>query len=269
MACLLGSAPRAPVQDDLARVAGAGRRERRLVVAEREAVGDRGRDVQARLEHHRHLVPGLVHLPAVDAPDRQQLEHDLVDVERDLLGRDAEDGDRRRRGPCCRWRPGGRPGCPTSRARRRSPRPCPSSRWTSAEVALARVDGDRRAHPGRERRGAIGVGLADTTTNRAPAWRTTAVAIRPIGPAPVTSTSSPRTGNASAVWTALPNGSKIAATSSSMPGQWCQTLVIGSDDVLGERAVAVRRPGRSCWRTGGGARPGSGGTARSRRGPRR
>ena len=68
---------------------------------------------------------------------------------------------------------------------------------------------------------------SETTTNRAPAWRATAVAMRPMGPAPVTSTSSPRTGNASAVWTALPNGSKIAATSSSIPGQWCQMLLIG------------------------------------------
>jgi hypothetical protein len=58
-----------------------------------------------------------------------------------------------------------------------------------------------------------------TTTNRAPAWRTIADAIRPIGPAPVMSTSSPSTGNASAVCTALPNGSKIAATSMSMPDQ--------------------------------------------------
>ena len=66
-----------------------------------------------------------------------------------------------------------------------------------------------------------------TTMWRAPAWRATAVAMRPIGPAPLMSTSSPRTGNASAVWTALPNGSKIAATSSSMPGQWCQMFVIG------------------------------------------
>ena len=65
------------------------------------------------------------------------------------------------------------------------------------------------------------------------------MAISPIGPAPLTSTSSPRTGKASAVWTALPNGSKIAATSSSTPGQWCQMLVIGSDDVLGEGPVAA------------------------------
>ena len=70
---------------------------------------------------------------------------------------------------------------------------------------------------------------SDTTTKRAPAWRTTAVAMRPMGPAPVMRTSSPSTGNASAVWTALPNGSKIAATSSSIPGQWCQMLVRGRD----------------------------------------
>ena len=102
----------------------------------------------------------------------------------------------------------------------------PSSRWTSARsrsrgstttVAPIRAASARRT----------GLGSL-TTTNRAPAWRTIAVAIRPIGPAPVISTSSPSTGNASAVCTALPNGSKIAATSMSMPGQWCQTLVIGS-----------------------------------------
>ena len=51
--------------------------------------------------------------------------------------------------------------------------------------------------------------------------------MRPMGPAPVTSTSSPSTSKRSAVWTALPKGSKMAATSSSMPGQWCQTLVMG------------------------------------------
>ena len=86
-----------------------------------------GRDVQPGLEHDRHLVPGLVHLPAVDAAERQHLEHDGVDVQRDLLGRDAQDGDRRRRGPSPRSRPAAPPGCRTSPARRRSPRPCPSS----------------------------------------------------------------------------------------------------------------------------------------------
>ena len=102
----------------------------------------------------------------------------------------------------------------------------PSSRWTSARSrsrgSTASVAPIRRASSSR-------YGLRSvTTTWRAPAWRTTAAAMQPIGPAPVTSTSSPSTGNESAVCTALPNGSKIAATSSSIPGQWCQMFVIGS-----------------------------------------
>ena len=57
----------APVQQHLAAVARAGRLEGGLVVGEGEAVGDGRADVQARLQHHAHLVPGLVHLAAVDA----------------------------------------------------------------------------------------------------------------------------------------------------------------------------------------------------------
>ena len=53
--------------------------------------------------------------------------------------------------------------------------------------------------------------------------------MQPMGPAPVISTSSPSTSNRSVVWTALPKGSKIAATSLSMVSSWwCQTLLIGS-----------------------------------------
>ncbi len=59
-----------------------------------------------------------------------------------------------------------------------------------------------------------------------------------MGPAPETSTSSPSTGKRRAVCTALPKGSKMAATSSSMPSQWCHTLVMGSDHVLGEGTIA-------------------------------
>src|SRR5450759_1128781 len=127
---------------------------------------------------------------------------------------------------------------PTSR---RSP-----SRGSTAIVAPIRSAMARRTGFG-----------SDTTTWRAPAWRTTAVAMRPIGPAPETSTSSPRTGNASAVWTAFPNGSKIAATSSSIPRQWCQTFVIGRTTSSAKApsrptprpivwAQRWRRPARQC-----------------------
>ena len=66
------------------------------------------------------------------------------------------------------------------------------------------------------------------TTFRAPACSATAAAMIPIGPAPVTSTSSPTTGNDSAVCTALPNGSKIAATSRSTGSRCTQTFIEGS-----------------------------------------
>ena len=63
---------------------------------------------------------------------------------------------------------------------------------------------------------------------RAPACLATIAAIRPIGPAPVIRMSSPRTGNVSTVCTALPKGSKIAATSRSISGGCRQAFVAGS-----------------------------------------
>ena len=77
-----------------------------------------------------------------------------------------------------------------------------------------------------------------TTTNRAPACRTTAAAMQPIGPAPVIRTSSPSTSVDSAVCTALPNGSKIAATSGSTSSACFQTFVTGST------IVSANAPGR-------------------------
>ena len=112
----------------------------------------------------------------------------------------------------------------------------PSSCWTSARSrsrgSIAIVAPIRGASSRRYGFSSV------TTTWRAPAWRTIAAAMQPIGPAPVIRTSSPSTGNASAVWIALPNGSKIAATSSSMPGQCCQMFVTGS------ATSSAKAPGR-------------------------
>src|SRR6266851_3982838 len=85
----------APVEDDLAGVAGAHGGEACLVVPPVHAVGDNTGDIQAALEHHRHLVPGLVHLSAVDATDGELVEDDLVPVDGDVFGGDAEHGDLR------------------------------------------------------------------------------------------------------------------------------------------------------------------------------
>ena len=69
----------------------------------------------------------------------------------------------------------------------------PSSFWALGDRPLADVDGQGRAHL-RGQLEAIGF-TSVTTTCRAPAWRTTAAAMMPIGPAPVISTSSPSTSN--------------------------------------------------------------------------
>ncbi len=101
----------------------------------------------------------------------------------------------------------------------------PNCRWPSAMVAVrtsrARLTPTRSASSSR-------YGLTSVIiTCRAPACLATAAAITPIGPAPVISTSSPTSGKDSAVCTALPKGSKIAATSRSTGTRCTQTLDAG------------------------------------------
>src|SRR5208283_532974 len=64
-----------------------------LELPEPVTVSDHRVDVQARLKHHGHLVPGLVHLAAVNPADGDHVEHDGLPVDRDVLGRNAEHGD--------------------------------------------------------------------------------------------------------------------------------------------------------------------------------
>ena len=76
------------------------------------------------------------------------------------------------------------------------------------------------------------------TTLRAPARRATKAPMMPMGPAPVTSTSSPTRSKLSAVCTALPNGSKIAATSSGTSSG------IGTTFDSGTQRYSAKLPGR-------------------------
>src|SRR3569833_1502666 len=69
--------------------------------------------------------------------------------------------------------------------------------------------------------------MSVTTIWRAPMWRHTAQAMRPMGPAPVMSTSSPTTSNDSAQCTALPKGSSIEAMSEEMSSCTGQRFVAG------------------------------------------
>ena len=56
-------------------------------------MGDDRFDVQSALEHHGHFVPGLVHLPPVNAFDRQHIEDDFVPVDGHFCRRNAQHGD--------------------------------------------------------------------------------------------------------------------------------------------------------------------------------
>ncbi len=96
-------------------------------------------------------------------------------------------------------------------------RSLPSFETSTARVAPIASASARRA------------GLTSVITMcRAPTKRATADAIKPMGPAPVISTSSPTRSKASAVCTALPSGSRMAATSSESVGGSLKALPAGS-----------------------------------------
>src|SRR5436190_1134703 len=71
--------------------------------------------------------------------------------------------------------------------------------------------------------------------------------MQPIGPAPVTRTSSPTRSKESAVWTALPSGSKQERTSSGIDGSACQAVDCGmatsSLSTLGTGTSSSQSPG--------------------------
>src|ERR1019366_1503792 len=79
------------VQNHFARLSRDHRVKSLLKVVERESVRNHRRNIQSRLDHHRHLVPRVIHLPAIDALDRDHVEDHLPPVHRDLLRRDTQD----------------------------------------------------------------------------------------------------------------------------------------------------------------------------------
>src|SRR3954471_24241671 len=79
-ATALSNVPRGsiPAQDDLAGFTGDRGGEALLEIHVRQPVGDERIEIESRLEHGRHLVPGLENLAAVNALDRQHVEDDRV-----------------------------------------------------------------------------------------------------------------------------------------------------------------------------------------------
>src|SRR3954452_4739328 len=56
-------------------------------------MSDNGFNVHSGLKQHAHLVPGFVHLPTINAFDREHAKYDLVPVNCKLLIRDTEQSD--------------------------------------------------------------------------------------------------------------------------------------------------------------------------------
>src|SRR6266704_6982394 len=85
--------PVSPGEDHLAALCAAHRGEGPLEIGGVEPVRDDRGDIEARLDEHRHLIPGLEHLAAVDALDRDHVGHEVCPVDPKVLGRQAEHGD--------------------------------------------------------------------------------------------------------------------------------------------------------------------------------
>src|SRR6185312_14779171 len=82
-----------PGTDDLAAGAGIHQVEALLEVVDMDLVGQHLLQREAGQHHLGHLVPGLVHAPAVDALQGESLEDHPIPVDAGALGLDAEQGD--------------------------------------------------------------------------------------------------------------------------------------------------------------------------------
>src|ERR1700733_14067114 len=82
-----------PIENHFRRVSRAHCGKALLVVVPRQAGRDDWRYIQARLEHHRHQIPGLVHLAAVDALNGDHIENDFAPIEGERRRGNPQHGD--------------------------------------------------------------------------------------------------------------------------------------------------------------------------------
>jgi quercetin dioxygenase-like cupin family protein len=199
--------------------------ERALEVRVGEPVRDHGLDVEPVVQHDRHLVPGLVHLPAVDALDGQHAEDHGVPVDGHLARGDPQHGDL---GPVGHVREHVAEGLAVARHLHADVEPLrhPELLLDVGQTRLARVDGEGDAHLPRQLQ-PVGVQVRDHDV-RAAAWRATAAAMMPMGPGAGDEDVFAQDGERQRGVHGVAEGSKIAATSSSIPSACTQTLLMGS-----------------------------------------
>src|SRR6185295_19503807 len=80
-----------PLHHDLARLAAAHDVEGPRELGVMQLVCNDGSYIETALQQAGHLVPSLEHLPAIDALDGEALEDDLVPVDGDVFGWNAEE----------------------------------------------------------------------------------------------------------------------------------------------------------------------------------
>ncbi len=80
----------APIEHDLAGVAGFHQLDRFAKFGVGKAVGDDRRDVEAALDHRGHFVPGFVHLAAINSFDGQAIKDDEIPIDRAASGLNAD-----------------------------------------------------------------------------------------------------------------------------------------------------------------------------------
>src|SRR5690349_10600070 len=79
-----------PIQDDLAGLSAQHGLEPFFEFSVVESMRDDRSNVEPAFQHHGHLVPGLVHLAPINSFYREHVEDDLVPVNGDGFGRNAE-----------------------------------------------------------------------------------------------------------------------------------------------------------------------------------
>ena len=227
---------------------------------------DHRRDVEPGLDHDGHLVPGLVHLAAVDALQRQHVEDDRGEVDRHLARLDPEQRDPAAVGHR-RQESAERTSLPDISSATSKPSVIPRSRWISSSpvcvgsIAAVAPIVQRQLAPVRVR-----VGDDDVARAGVPDDGDGHAADRPgAGDEHVLAEHREGERGVHGVPERVEDRRHVLGDS----GPVVPDVRHRQRHVLRERARAAARRARSSARTGGGARPCSCGSARRRRAPRR
>ena len=79
-----------PVQDDFAGLARSHNFKGFLILGIVKSMGDDRGDIQPRLNHHRHFIPGFIHFAAIDPLNAQTVENNQIPIDGGGRGEDTQ-----------------------------------------------------------------------------------------------------------------------------------------------------------------------------------